>query len=191
MIGYNAIMLTVLGIDPGYANLGFAAVNLMHPSGSSITEIQLVTTKPSPKKLRLAVADDDSRRLIEIEDHLLAFLDKHKPQIISIEDPPWGKSAKAVKCCALMWGAAHGIARNRGLPVVNISAKTIKKVVTGTETASKEDMLDALKAKHPTFKGWLDKKAVEHVADAVGAAIAARTHPVVYALLSAVSLART
>jgi Holliday junction resolvasome RuvABC endonuclease subunit len=176
--------LTVIGCDPGFASVGLAAVDLTQ-SSSKILAIDLIETKPSHKKLRLAVPDDDSRRLAEIEDRIMAFFCAHNPAVVAMEDPPWGKSAKAVKSCALMWGACHGISRQRGVYVINLGAQLIKRTITGSNSASKEEVLDALKKRHPDFKGWPDKLAFEHVADAVGAAITARSHPVVFALLGA------
>jgi len=174
----------VVGIDPGFAAIGLAAVDLLHPAGATIRAVELLQTKPSHKKERLASSDDESRRLTEIEDVIIAFLDVHLPDVVAIEDPPWGKNAKAVRVCALMWGAAHALCRVRGLTVVNLTSQSIKKTVAGKRTASKEEVLDAIKAKYP-FDGWPTTNAVEHVADAVGAALTSRTHPVVYALVGA------
>jgi crossover junction endodeoxyribonuclease RuvC len=172
----------IVGIDPGFANIGLAAVELLQPAGSILNGIKLLKTAPSAKKLRLAAADDESRRLAEIEDALIAFFDAHKPDIVAIENPPWGKNAQAVKSCALMWGAAHCLCRTRGLVLINVSSQEIKKSVTGNRSASKEDVFDAIKAMYPSFSGWPTTAAVEHVADAAGACVAVRNHPLVYAL---------
>jgi crossover junction endodeoxyribonuclease RuvC len=173
----------IVGIDPGFANLGLAAVALHHPAGSTIMGIQLVRTQPTNKKQRMAAADDESRRLAEIEDAMIKFFDAHHPDVVAIENPPWGKNAQAVKSCALMWGAAHCLCRTRGLALINISAQEIKKSVAGNKSASKEDVLDAIRQQHPAFDEWPATAAVEHVADAVGAALTVRTHPLVFALL--------
>jgi Holliday junction resolvasome RuvABC endonuclease subunit len=178
----------IIGVDPGFAHLGFAAVELHHPAGADLLDVLLIETKPSAKKQRLAVADDESRRLSDIEDAAILFLDKHQPELVVIEDPPWGKNAKAVRVCALMWGALHGICRARGVFVLNIGAQLIKKVVAGKNTASKEDVYAAVKATFPHFKGWPQKAAVEHVADAVGAALAIRKHPLVISLANGTAM---
>lgn len=175
--------MIIVGIDPGFANLGFAAVELLNPAGSRIVSVKLVKTQPSHKKQRMAAADDESRRLNEIEDAMMRFFDDHKPGVVAIENPPWGKNAQAVKTCALMWGAAHCLCRARGLALINVSAQEIKKSVAGNKSASKEDVLDAIRKQHPAFTEWPTTAAVEHVADAVGAALTVRTHPLVFALL--------
>jgi crossover junction endodeoxyribonuclease RuvC len=175
--------LIIIGIDPGFANLGLAAVKLLKPAGSEILGIKLVRTQPTAKKQRMAAADDESRRLSEIEDALIGFFDEHKPDIVAIENPPWGKNAQAVKSCALMWGAAHCLCRTRGLALINVSSQEIKKAITGVKSASKEEVFDAVRTKHPSFDQWPTTAAVEHVADAVGAALTVRTHPLVFALL--------
>lgn len=176
--------MIVVGIDPGFANLGLAAIKLQKLGGSSLLDVRLVRTTPLHKKNRIAVADDESRRLTEIEDELIAFFDKHRPEIVAIENPPWGKNAQAVKSCALMWGAAHCLCRTRGLVLINVSAQEIKTTVAGSKSASKEEVFDAIKTRYPDFNGWPTTAGFEHVADAAGAAIAARGHPIVFALLN-------
>jgi crossover junction endodeoxyribonuclease RuvC len=180
--------MRIVGIDPGFANLGLAAVELHQPAGSTLLGIKLVRTQPTAKKQRMAAADDESRRLAEIEDAMISFFDEYKPDIVAMENPPWGKNAHAVKSCALMWGAAHCLCRTRGLVLINVSAQEIKKALTGNKSASKEEVFDAVKSKHPTFTKWPTIAAVEHVADAAGAALTIRNHPLVFALLGRAGL---
>lgn len=175
--------MRIVGIDPGFANLGLAAIELHQPAGSTLLGIKLVRTQPTAKKQRMAAADDESRRLAEIEDAMISFFDEYKPDIVAMENPPWGKNAHAVKSCALMWGAAHCLCRTRGLVLINVSAQEIKKALTGNKSASKEEVFDVVKSKHPTFTQWPTIAAVEHVADAAGAALTIRNHPLVFALL--------
>lgn len=181
--------MMLVGIDPGFANIGLAAVKLLRPAGIELLAVELVTTKPLARKLRLGAADDDARRLTEIEASIRAFLDRWQPTVAAFEDPPWGKTAKAVKGCALMWGAGHALCGDRGITTVSVSAKEIKKRVVGYEKASKEEVFAAIKRLAPTYTEWPPATVVEHVADAVGAAVAARHHPLVTALLNAIPAA--
>ena len=51
------------------------------------------------------------------------------------------------------------------------------------KSASKEEVIQAVKHRYPSFKGWPKTKKIEHVADAVGAAVTAFKEPFVMSLM--------
>ncbi len=177
-----ATTIKIVGVDPGFRSVGVALLErkdaLLIPKTTFVIE-----TKPSNKKERLAVTDDESQRLTEIETALLAYLKETQPHVLAIEDPPWGRNAKAVRVCALMWGAVHALAFSLGIPVLNLGAQQVKKHVAGKNTASKDDMYDALRLKFPKFNTYPTSKQREHAVDALGIAVTASEHELVRSLV--------
>ncbi len=182
--------LRIVGVDPGFANVGFSILDLFSVGGMDLVDTRLVTTKRDKKQ-----ADDEQLRLTHIEDEFRAFIDGKDIDILSIEAPTaglmpgrgakggWGVNPITVRTSALVWGAIHGICRDRGIYCVKIGLGDIKKVLCGKKTASKQDVIDAVKDKFPTYDGWPTTKKVEHVADAVGIALLAQNDPVVTVMM--------
>lgn len=176
--------------DPGFANLGFGTVDLYPIGASEITAVRLVTTKKGKGKIKLI--DDELRRLHEIEDTLIEYLDEWKPDVWAMEEPgkclmrrqgKWQTNPSLLRTSCLAWGSISGICRARGIYVVKYTSQEIKKAVCGSNKASKADMEKEIKKRYPTFDGWPTTKKVEHVVDAVGAAITAFKEPFVMTLM--------
>jgi len=182
--------LRIAGCDPGFANLAFCAIDIHALGGSTLLDTQLVTTQATPGRSK--ELDDELRRLCEIEDQLILFLDKHKPDVLVLEEPTKGLVKKGklftvnpstLRTACLMWGATHGIARARGIVALKVGSQEIKKTLTGKKNASKAEVEQAAKAMFSSFKGWVTTKQVEHEADAVGAAVTGIKDPVVMVLI--------
>ena len=177
--------VTVLGVDPGFANIGLMAIKLRGVSTAiALSTFLILTKKPSAKKRKMREADDDTRRLCEIEVQFRAILDEVKPDLVAMERVPRLRNATANRQCALAWGAMHAICREGKIPVLIYDTDEIKVKVTGNKQASKAQMVAGLKAIFPTFKGWPMTAKVEHVADAGGAALCAENDPGVELLLA-------
>jgi len=182
--------LRIVGVDPGFANVGFSILELYPEGGMDLVDTRLVTTEPNNKQ-----ADDDQIRLIHIEDEFRSFIDGRDIDILAIEAPTaglmpgrgrnggWGVNPITVRTSALVWGAIHGICRDRGIYCVKIGLGDIKKVLCGKKTASKQDVIDVVKEKFPAYDRWPTTKKVEHVADAVGIALVAQNNPVVTVMM--------
>jgi Holliday junction resolvasome RuvABC endonuclease subunit len=178
------------GCDPGFANLAFSALDLSSVGGSEILGTRLVVTKKSQSKCR--VIQDELRRIHEIEDAFIEFLDEWKPHVWAMEEPgkclmkrggKWVSNPSLVRTSCLMWGSVVGICRARNICVVAYTSQAIKKAVCGANNASKADMAKEIKGRYGDYKGWTTNKKVEHEVDAVGAAITAFKEPFVMALL--------
>lgn len=98
--------ITIVGVDPGFANIGLSAIKLFSTGGESLEETSLILTdnatfateKTSKKKARAkskirrssktkAKLDTELNRLIYIENNILYFFRKHSPAAIVIEEP--------------------------------------------------------------------------------------------------------
>lgn len=175
--------VVVLGVDPGFANIGLMGIKLRALSAAIVYAKYIGTKKPPKKKRKLRETDDDIRRLEIICVEFSAALDEVQPDVVAMERVPRLRNAAANRQCATAWGAMYCEARSRGIPVLVYDTDEIKIAVTGKAQASKELMVKAMKKKFPTFKDWPSKTKVEHVADAGGAALCAKNDPSVELLL--------
>jgi Holliday junction resolvasome RuvABC endonuclease subunit len=187
-------VLRLVSADPGFANIGFAIVDLLAIGGADLVATKLVTTTPSKKKI--TQHEDEKQRLEEIEDAFIAFIDEHNPTVMVTEEPgkclmrrniggkvQWQTNPKLLRTSCLMWGSIHGICRSRGIYCVSVGSQAIKKTLCNKKNASKADVIAAVKSRFPGYTKWPKSKKVEHVADAVGAAITGFTDPAVMVML--------
>lgn len=186
--------IRVLGVDPGFANIGFAALDLFDVGGSDLLSTGLVITKPGKGKVKQI--EDEIRRLHEIEDAFILFLNEWRPDVVAIEEPGkclmrrqvgprvmWQTNPSLLRTSCLMWGAISGICRARGIYIVKYGSQEIKKVVCGSNKASKADMTKEIKGRYPNYTGWATTQRVEHEVDATGAGITSFKEPFVMSLL--------
>ncbi len=81
-----------------------------------------------------------ARRIREIHDEIVALLERHRPDVMSVEDVFQGKNAQS----ALKLGHARGAiilaATLRNLPVAEYAPRQIKKAVVGNGNATKDQV---------------------------------------------------
>jgi len=149
----------VLGIDPGTAVTGFGVVR-RRPGG--------VVTLVECGVIRTSSREPLTRRIREIFEEVDALMDRHRPHSVSVEDVYQGRNARS----ALTLGHARGVillaASLRELPIAEYTAPEIKKAVTGTGRATKDQVAymvqQQLKLK--------EQPSPEDAADGVAAALA-------------------
>ena len=125
-------MMRILGIDPGLICTGWGVIAV---DGARLQHIANGAIQPKPNL-------DDASRLQIIFDGLCEVITLHQPDQAGIEQIFVSKSAGS----ALRLGMARGVAIlacgvNR-LGVGEISARAVKKAVTGTGTADKKQIQD-------------------------------------------------
>ena len=124
--------MRILGIDPGIRNTGWGVIE---QSDNRLRHIANGVIKPNPD---LA----DAARLHCIAVGVAEAIAAHHPDAAAIEEVFVAKSAAS----ALKLGMARGVAMMRcgeaSLPLVEISARRVKKSVAGTGTADKRQMQD-------------------------------------------------
>jgi Holliday junction resolvasome RuvABC endonuclease subunit len=178
------VSVKLLGIDPGFANLGLFGAHLF-VLGAKPAFCKLILTKKDKGKRHLRQYDDDTRRLEQIEQEFEATLDEFAPDIVSSERFPSLRSNQATRQLALAFAAMHALTRRRKIPFLIHEPEDLKWEMCKSRTASKEDMATAVKRLFPGFKGWPPSKKVEHVIDAAAACLRARHDPIVEVLLRA------
>ena len=149
--------MIILGIDPGYAIVGFGVIAYDGFEPSPI-EYGAITTPAGVKT---------ERRLCEIYDGICELCDKFKPDAMSIEELFFNSNAKtAVNVCQAR-GVILLAASRRGIPIFEYTPLQIKQSVTGYGRAEKHQMIamvtTILKLKSPPKP--------DDTADALAAAI--------------------
>jgi Holliday junction resolvasome RuvABC endonuclease subunit len=167
-------VVRIMGVDPGFANLGLFGLVLDSKGNLTGEFAEVVQTKKSPKKINLRQYDDEIRRLTEIERAIQGRLDTFKPDLVASERFASLRSAQTTRQIALVFGALHALAWARDLPFLLFEPGDVKREVCGNRSASKIQVIRTLQKELAPFAGWPDGKKVEHVADAAGAAKCAR-----------------
>lgn len=120
--------MIILGIDPGFARLGFAV--LQHTSGNSKV-LEAGTFETSPKA-------SIEERLLAIRKKLLSLMRAFKPDILSIERLFFAGNQKTAISVAEARGVILLTAAERGLKVYEYTPPEVKLAVTGSGKADKK-----------------------------------------------------
>lgn len=119
--------MIIIGIDPGTARVGWAALEV---SGGSIRPISYgcITTP---------VGHSPQQRLLTIHKELIKILVKFRPNSVALEDLFFATNAKTV----IPVGQARGVillaSAEQGIPVVSYSPRGVKLAIAGDGTADK------------------------------------------------------
>jgi crossover junction endodeoxyribonuclease RuvC len=147
--------LKVLGVDPGSRAAGWAVV-----------EFGAKTRLVSAGVLRPPASVEIAPRLLFLRERLREVVERERPDVAAVERVFSGKNPQSL----ITLGEARGVLvltlAEAGVPVTDITPAEIKKAVTGTGGAEKEQvrrMVEALLGRHLPF-------------DAADAAAAALTH---------------
>ena len=151
------LMVIVLGIDPGTANLGYGVVLAR---GRKLAALDGgVVTAPASEPLE--------RRLARIHAKLCDLIAEHKPSAVAVEDLFFGQNART----AFAVGQARGVvmlsAGLAGLPCYSYTPQAVKAAVCGTGSADKaqvQRMVQAILALPEPVKP-------DHASDALAVAI--------------------
>lgn len=147
-----------LGIDPGLVRTGYAVLKRT-ASGPSVAEGGIVS---SDSEFSLA------ERVTEIGQGVREVIQEFKPQILVIEQVfSLAKNPKSALKMAHARGAIIFVATELGVPVVHYTPTQIKRQLTGSGRADKEQMQEAIMRELN-----LDKVPEPHdVADAMAIAL--------------------
>lgn len=151
----------VLGLDPGLQTTGYGVLDLT-PAGPRVAEAGVIRSAAGRDPA------DMGDRLLSLYDGVLEVIDQWRPSAIAVEQ--LYAHVEHPRTSILM-AHARGVfflaAAQRGVPVFSYAATAVKKAVTGSGRASKEQMQFAV-----TRELGLDKPPEPHdVADALGIAL--------------------
>ena len=149
--------MRILGIDPGYAIVGFGVIGY---SNNTLVPIEYgAITTPAHTKTEF--------RLCEIYDGICELCDKFHPDALSIEELFFNSNAKtAVNVCQAR-GVILLAASRRGIPIFEYTPLQIKQAVTGYGRAEKHQIISMV----TTLLNLKTPPKPDDTADALAAAI--------------------
>lgn len=170
-------MVHVLGIDPGFATIGVARVDVDPHAGDTLMELEVLRTKPSPKKRKVLAMDDNLRRVNEMVDRLKRHVVWADVLCMESFSPP--RHASSAAKIAFMWGSIVTLCRVADVPVLQCSPQHLKKTLTGVRSASKDQVKQAVEkvfGEHNVVeeleRGSITSSNEEHCYDAAAAIVA-------------------
>ena len=127
--------MRILGIDPGYATVGYGVVDIQGGRYHSV-EHGAIVTRPE---------DDFPRRLEIIFDAAYSVMQKYRPQALSLEKLFFANN----KTTAIGVAEARGVillaARKAGVPVYEYTTMQVKQAVTGYGGAQKPQVQEMVR----------------------------------------------
>ena len=127
--------MRILGIDPGYATVGYGVVDIQGGRYHSV-EHGAIVTRPE---------DDFPRRLEIIFDAAYSVMQKYRPQALSLEKLYFANN----KTTAIGVAEARGVillaARKAGVPVYEYTPMQVKQAVTGYGGAQKPQVQEMVR----------------------------------------------
>lgn len=166
----------VIGIDAGFTATGVAIVELNPQLGETVLGLELIRTEKDNKKRHTLAADDNMRRTREIYRQLRDFAVQQNCVAFAMEAESPMRNASAAMKVSKAHAAVGCLAEQLGLPIVQASPQRIKKVLCGSQKASKEEVESALLARYGNqledlFDGPDGMR--EHPFDALGSIVVA------------------
>jgi crossover junction endodeoxyribonuclease RuvC len=159
-VATRRVLPTILGIDPGSRITGWALVEGT-PERPKVLAAGVIRTRP-----RQAFAD----RLGMIQIELAKVLAEYRPRLAAVEAPFHGVSARSALQLAHARGVILATLSQAGVAVEEYSPATVKKMVTGSGQASKEQVAFMVERLAGTSSGSLD------LTDAVAVALCHQAH---------------
>lgn len=128
----------VLGVDPGVASVGLAAVASRNRRPALVWA---GTVRTPPNRVEAA-------RLRLIHDAVAAAIAEHLPTSVAIERVAWNKNQVSALAVARATGVVLLAASQAGLPVEEYGPLEVKMAVTGMGGADKRQVREALSRLH-------------------------------------------
>lgn len=163
---------------------GWVAIDKNNPSEyESMVDYGCITTTPD-KRCKLK-SEGNVKRAQFVSNKLIEIIDKYSVKVICTELPSGSQNASAATQLSLVVGSIIGITQSLKIPISLITPRGLKKIVTGSSTASKKEVINTVK---PRFKmldlleeNDMTNKKWEAVGDATGAYISLKNDDIVLA----------
>ena len=123
--------MLVLGIDPGTHVTGYGVVRAEHPNAAALVECGVIRTHardPLPARLR------------EIFDGVAELLQRHAPDVLSIEDVFYARNVRTTVTLGHARGVILLAGEQRGVRMHEMAPAAIKKAIVGEGGATKEQV---------------------------------------------------
>lgn len=149
----------LLGIDPGTNILGYAVIEVRKKKLFLVQHGVLTLSHLESHQLKL-------KRIFE---RIQELIDQYQPKEMAIEAPFFGKNVQSMLKLGRAQGVAIAAAMTKGVEMTEYAPKKIKKSVTGSGNASKEQVAAMLES-------ILNQKLTQLSLDATDALAAAVCH---------------
>lgn len=172
--------MMLLGLDPGFANLGWCKA-IYNGKDVIVVKMGCFQTRKDGRKVLQAI-DEDKRTCeiaMELRDLIWEDADDRPVKmvdLICIESTSYPRNASSAAKVALCRGAISSLRAMWDIPLVMSSPQNIKEAVTGSRKASKAEMEATLSGRYPEVLKHLEGTPMsrrEHPYDALGAIVAA------------------
>jgi crossover junction endodeoxyribonuclease RuvC len=140
--------MNVLGIDPGFASVGYAVVNIS-AEYDQVLAMGVIRTEKANKKAKTRASEDNLVRAKEIAQELATLIDRHHITVICAETMSFPRSSSVAAKMAMCWGVIATLADRYNIPVTQASPQEIKVAVCGKKSASKQEVQTAIHALFP------------------------------------------
>lgn len=164
-------MSTILGIDTGFAALGWA--KLMVTESGRVERVIDCGVIATEKGDAARSSEDDVRRIDELIRAVVLLAER--ADLVAYELPAGAQGARA----AHTLGTAHGLIRGALLdlrpgdaPLMHVTPREVKLALAGRHDADKRLMIERASAMRPQVRR-IPATLQEHAADAIGVTLAA------------------
>ncbi len=127
--------MIILGIDPGYAIVGYGVIDYRNNHFSVVDYGAILTDAKTPF----------NERLEKIYDELCGIIEKHKPEAMSIEKLFYNSNAKTVIDVSQARGVIMLAAQKNRLPAYEYTPLQVKQSVVGYGRAEKKQVQEMTK----------------------------------------------
>ena len=124
--------MRILGIDPGYAIVGYG---IIEHSGNKFKTIESGAVTPK-------AGEDMFDRLKKIYDDISEIIERVKPDSMAVEELFFNSNQKTVINVAQARGVLGLAAKNNGLPIFEYTPLQVKQAVVGYGSAEKHQVMD-------------------------------------------------
>lgn len=162
--------MIALGLDPGFAKLGWSLVGV-GPTGESVLDAGVITTS---KDDEAGATEDKTRRARELALALPRIA--RGVDALCVESMSFTRDAVVAQMMGLAWGVVVAFAAQRRLPIYEHSPGKIRKALRAPKGATKKDIIAAVSLRYPELDqllGTIRGELREHAADSVAAVVAA------------------
>lgn len=167
----------VLGLDPGFANLGWALAT-WEDEKLRVLNLGAIHTKKANKKQHILECEDNFARAQELAQEIRRFFDNYRVVAVCAEAMSFPRQASVAAKMAMAWGVIADICHTTGTPMVQPTPQRVKKALCGRNSASKEEVQAAVIERFPWHRRVggktlaeiieeLSEKDREHAVDAV------------------------
>jgi len=151
----------IMGIDPGTNVMGYGVLGI----NGKTTQVIVMGV------IQLNKMESHYLRLSRIFERVTGLVEQYLPDELAIEAPLFGKNVQSMLKLGRAQGVAMAAALSRDIPIAEYAPLSIKQSVTGSGSASKEQVANMLRH---ILKIPQDK--MPHLLDATDALAAALTH---------------